>query len=156
MFEVNKYSIGATAAIMTSMGLIAGLTQGSDAKVAIVSGLLIIVVADNISDSFSIHMYRESEGASVKEVYLSTFGNFAMRFIVALSFAATVLVFQPRAAFMLSSLWGLLLLALFSYRISVSTGKPPWRSTIWHLCIACMVIISSKVLGSYVVSLVAR
>lgn len=48
--NINEFSIGATAAIITSMGLIAGLTQGYDARVGIITGLLIIAIADNISD----------------------------------------------------------------------------------------------------------
>ena len=99
---MNTFSIGATAAIITSMGLIAGLTQGANAKVGIITGLLIFAVADNISDSFSIHIYKESEGASSKEVSVSTFGNFAVRLLLVLTFASLVLFLPPNAALILT------------------------------------------------------
>jgi hypothetical protein len=60
MATINKFSIGATTAITTSMALIAGLTQGGNVKTGIITGLLIIAIADNISDSLGIHIYKES------------------------------------------------------------------------------------------------
>ncbi len=148
--NVNKFSMGATAAIITSMGLIAGLTQGADAKVGIITGLLIFAIADNISDSFSIHIYKESEGASVKEVSVSTFGNFAVRLLLVLTFAAIVLLLPPNAALIASSIWGMALLAILSHRIAKSRCIHPLRSITWHLAVALVVIVGSKFLGSWI------
>lgn len=152
----NRFSMGMTAAIMTSMALIAGLTQGGDAKVGIISGLLIIAIADNISDSFSIHMYCESEGASEASVRVSTFGNFAVRFVLVLTFALIVLLLPSNAALVVSSLWGLGLLGALSYRISLQRRTNPVRDTVAHLLVASLVIICSKVLGNIIVHLAAR
>ena len=156
MIDVNKFSIGATAAILTSMGVIAGLTQGMDTKVGIISGLLIIAIADNISDSFSIHIYSESEGASDKEVQISTFGNFAVRFILVLTFALIVLNFSPNTALIISSLWGLTLLTIISYRIALRRKINPVRGTVWHLVVAFLVIAGSKLLGSFILKIVTH
>jgi len=150
MININKYSIGATAAIITSMGLIAGLTQGFEEKSAIITGLLIIAIADNISDSFSIHMYKESEGASKKEINSSTIGNFITRFILALSFAVIILFLPPFTAFIVSSIYGLTLLAILSYLISQHKETQPFKEVAWHLLIAIFVIIGSKFLGSLI------
>ena len=81
MIEIKKISLGATSAIVTSMGLIAGLAHGSNAKTAIIGGLLVVGIADNISDSLGIHIYKESEGVNKQEIKSSTLGNFIVRFI---------------------------------------------------------------------------
>jgi VIT1/CCC1 family predicted Fe2+/Mn2+ transporter len=150
MININKYSIGATAAIITSMGLIAGLTQGIGEKSNIITGLLIIAIADNISDSFSIHMYKESEGASKKEINSSTIGNFITRFIIAFSFVLIIFFLPPFTAFIVSSIYGLVLLAILSYLISQHKESQPFREVAWHLVIAILVIAGSKLLGSLI------
>lgn len=150
MLSLHKFSMGATAAIITSMGLIAGLTQGIDAKEGIISGLFIIAIADNISDSFSIHIYSESEGASPKDVRISTLGNFAVRFLLVLTFALIVLVSAPRTALIVSSVWGLLLLVLLSYSIAQHRKLNPVRHSLWHVFVALLVIAGSRLLGNLI------
>ena len=153
MININKFSIGATAAIITSMGLIAGLTQGVDARLSIITGLLIVAIADNISDSFSIHIYKESEGASHKDVSSSTYGNFIVRLFLALTFVVIVLLFPPFIAFVVSSVWGLTLLAILSYMITKDREVSPLTMVIKHLITALVVIIGSKFLGNLILKL---
>jgi hypothetical protein len=57
----RRYSFGSTAAIVTSMGIIAGLHAAPIPRVSVLTSLLVIALADNVSDSLSIHMYQESE-----------------------------------------------------------------------------------------------
>lgn len=59
MRNLTRFAFGATAAIMTSMALIVGLGSANSGKTGIVGGLLIIAVADNLSDTLSIHIYEE-------------------------------------------------------------------------------------------------
>jgi hypothetical protein len=51
-------------------------------KVGIIGALLVIALADNMSDSFGIHFYQESECVGKREVWLSTFTNFFTRLLV--------------------------------------------------------------------------
>ncbi|MDP2933022.1 MAG: hypothetical protein Q8N81_02730 [bacterium] len=150
MVNINKFSIGATAAITTSMGLIAGLTQGDSARTGIITGLLIIAVADNISDSLGIHMYKESEGASKREINSFTYGNFIVRLFLAFTFVLIVLLFSSYVAFIISSIWGLILLAILSYLIAKSKKTNSVREVVWHLVVALIVIVGSKLLGNFI------
>jgi VIT1/CCC1 family predicted Fe2+/Mn2+ transporter len=156
MIHIDKFSIGGTAAIITSMGLIAGLTQGYNARASIITGLLIVAIADNISDSFSIHIYKESQGSSRREVNISTFGNFMIRLLTVLTFICIVLLFPPTAAFIISSVWGLVLLTMLSYIIAKNRGTRLLREIFWHLTVALLVIICSKLLGTFIVKTVAH
>ena len=54
MIDLRKFSFGAPAAIVTGMGLIVGLDAATAAKATIVSSLLIIGIADNLTDSLSV------------------------------------------------------------------------------------------------------
>jgi len=156
MMNINRFSIGATAAITTSMGLIAGLTQGEIAKTGIITGLLVIAIADNISDSLGIHIYKESEGASQQDINLHTYGNFIARLFLVFTFVLIVLLFPSRLALIVSSIWGLVLLAILSYLIAKIKKTSPLLEIVWHLIVALLVIAGSKLLGSLVLKTIVH
>ncbi len=148
--EINKISLGATSAIVTSMGLIAGLTHGDNAKTAIIGGLLVVGIADNISDSLGIHIYKESEGVNKQEIKSSTLGNFIVRLIITLLFVTVVLLFPPHIAYIVSSVLGMVLLSAMSYLIARIKMTHPLREVVNHLAIALIVIIGCKFLGDFI------
>jgi VIT1/CCC1 family predicted Fe2+/Mn2+ transporter len=65
-----------------------------------------------------------------------------------LTFAFIVYFFPPSIALVTSSLWGLFLLSFLSYRIALHRQANPLRHTLWHIGIALLIVISSKVLGN--------
>ena len=98
MIKPTRISFGGTAAIVTSMALIAGLDAAHAGRATMVSALLIAAVADNLTDSLSVHTYQESERLEQREAFVGTLTNFATRFIVCLSFVLiVVLCTVPRA-----------------------------------------------------------
>lgn len=147
MTNVGRFSIGTTAAVMTSMALVAGLAVSPATKATTITGLLIVAVADNVSDSFGIHVLKESEGASRREVNTSTFGNFTVRLVVAMTFVAIVYFLALTAALVVSSIWGMLILGVLSYAIARGAGTSPTSSIIRHLLIAMAVILGSWFVG---------
>ncbi len=59
MFNLRRVSFGAPAAIVTSMALIVGLDAATANKATVVGSLLIAGLADNLTDSLTIHIYQE-------------------------------------------------------------------------------------------------
>jgi len=49
-------SFGLTSGIITTLGLIVGLHSGTHSKIVVISGVLIIAIADSFSDAFGIHI----------------------------------------------------------------------------------------------------
>jgi VIT1/CCC1 family predicted Fe2+/Mn2+ transporter len=150
MINVSKYSLGSTAAIITSMGLIAGLSHGEGSKASTIASLMIIAVADNISDSLSLHIYKESEGTERKEIGSSVYGNFAARLVVVLTFVTLVVLLPANLAVICASVWGLALLTALSYSIALTKETQPHTEILWHLVVAVVVIIASRVLGLFI------
>ena len=70
--QIRNFSFGATAAIVTSMGLIIGLDAATATKATILSGLLIVAIADNLTDSLSVHIYQESERLEPRVAFHAT------------------------------------------------------------------------------------
>lgn len=146
----SRFSFGATASIITSLGMVIGLSKLSNARTSIVSGLLVIALADNISDSLGIHIYQESEGVGKKDVWLSTFTNFATRLLVTSVFIALVLFFPLRSAVILSTIWGLITLTIISYIIARTRKENLYLSILEHIGISVMVIILSNFLSEWI------
>lgn len=152
MFDVIvKYSLGSTAAIITSLGIVAGLGQNDSLKYIVIAGLLTFAIADNISDALGIHMYKESEGANKRTVLRATLGNFFTRLGVVLSFVAIVLLFNSTLAIIISAIWGLGLLSFISYKIALIKNSSPSREIIWHLVVSIVVVSASSVIGSLLI-----
>jgi VIT1/CCC1 family predicted Fe2+/Mn2+ transporter len=147
----TKFSFGATSAIITNLGLITGLRTGAYAKLSIIGGILIIALADNISDSLGIHIYQESECLKAKEVWLSTFTNFLSRILVSLSFISLVYFLPIKAAVVYSILWGLLLLTMMSYTIAKKRKVNPYLAVFEHVGIAILVIIATNFVGQLLI-----
>jgi VIT1/CCC1 family predicted Fe2+/Mn2+ transporter len=144
---LTKFSFGATCAIITNLGLIMGLYLMPNARFSIIAGILVVAVADNISDSFGIHIYQESEKRKQYEVWLSTFTNFLSRMLVSLVFILFILLLPMAIAVICSLAWGLLLLTVISYFIASNENSKPYLVVLEHLGIAALVIVVSKYLG---------
>ncbi len=149
--NLKNYIFGSTAAIITDISLIVGLGSVQTGKGAILGGLMTIALADNISDSLGIHMYKESEGYEGRLSLLATSLNFFSRLLVSCSFIIIVLLFSISHSIMISIVWGLLLLSLISYLIAKSNNDNTVLEIIKHLLIAVIVIAVSRYVG-YLIS----
>jgi VIT1/CCC1 family predicted Fe2+/Mn2+ transporter len=146
----TKFSFGATSGIITTLALIVGLDHWDNAKASIIGGIVLIALADNVSDSIGIHVYQESECLNQKEVWFSTLTNFLTRVLVSMSFIVPLLIFPLKTAVVLAVLWGLLLLSALTYIITRDQRKNPWLAIVEHLAIAAAVILASSFLGKWI------
>jgi vacuolar iron transporter family protein len=142
-FDLTKFSFGGTSAIITNLALIVGLNSTAYAKLNIISGLLIVAIADNISDTLGIHIYQESEGVKPVSVWISTFTNFFSRLLVSLGFVLIIIIFPINLATVISIIYGLLIMSTISYIIGISKKINPVKSIIEHLLITVLVIFLS-------------
>ena len=148
----TKFSFGATSAIITNLGIITGLDTLIHPKLSIIVGILTVALADNIADSFGIHIYQESECIDIKEVWFSTFTNFLTRILVSFTFVILVALLPISLAMPCSIFWGLALLAVMSYIIAKERKVNPYSAIFEHIIIAVLVIILSHFAGRYVIS----
>ena len=143
----TRFSFGSSSAIITNLGLIMGLDSGANAKYSILASILVIAIADNISDSFGIHMYQESERLNRAEVWISTSTNFVSRLLVSLGFMFLIYYLPLKTAVAFSLLYGLSLLMFLSYIIARDEKENPYFAMAEHLGIALLVIVLSELAG---------
>jgi VIT1/CCC1 family predicted Fe2+/Mn2+ transporter len=148
----TRFSFGATSAIITNLGIITGLDTLTHPKLSIIGALLVIALADNLSDSFGIHIYQESEHIAKKEVWLSTLTNFFTRLFVSSTFIILIIVLPIRLAAVCSVIWGLLILTVMTYTIAKQQKINPFSAIFVHLTIAFVVVVASNFIGGFVIS----
>lgn len=148
------FSFGLTSGIITTLGLMVGLHAGTHSRLAVIGGILTIAIADACSDALGVHVSEESEGRhTAVEVWQSTFFTFVAKFSVALSFMVPLLVFPLGRAIVVSVVYGLVLLGLFSYFIAKNGKEKPLGVVLEHILIAALVIFITHYVGDWIGSL---
>ncbi|MGB8952072.1 MAG: hypothetical protein WCC06_05320 [Candidatus Aminicenantales bacterium] len=148
------FSFGMTSATITTLGLMVGLHSGTHLKLAVVGGILIIAVADAFSDALGIHISEEVESKHTpKEIWLSTVSTFITKFVFTLTFLVPVLLFELSTAIIISIIWGLTMLGIFSFQIAREQKVASWKVVLEHLMIAFVVIIITHYLGDWISSM---
>jgi VIT1/CCC1 family predicted Fe2+/Mn2+ transporter len=148
----TRFSFGATSAIITNLGIITGMDTLTHPKLSIIGALLAIALADNLSDSFGIHMYQESEHLAKKEVILSTLTNFLTRLFVSFTFIFLIIVLPIQLAAVCLVTWGLLILTILTYTIAKHQKINPFSAIAVHLTIALVVVVTSNFIGAFAIS----
>ena len=148
--NLKNYIFGSSAAIITDVSLIVGLGSARASKGAILGGLLTIALADNISDSLGIHMYKESEGCEERLSLFATILNFLSRLLISLSFVAIVIALPISQSILIGIIWGLLLLTIISYLITRSNHDNTVSEIAKHVLVAIIVILLSRYVGNFI------
>lgn len=145
------FSFGLTSGIITTLGLIVGLHSATSSKIVVVGGIFIIAIADALSDSIGIHISEESENKhTTKEIWESTVSTFLSKFIFSMSFIIPMLLLSLSTAIIVSLVWGLSLICIFSYYTATLNKSKPWRAVLEHLIIALLVIAITHYVGAWV------
>lgn len=152
MIRPGRISFGGTAAIVTSMALIAGLEAANAGRASLISALLIAAVADNLTDSLSVHMYQESERFEQKDAFIGTLTNFGTRLIVCLSFVLIVVILPQHFAALWGIVWGLSLLAILTCILARYRRVSAISEVAKHLGVALIIIVVSGVVGRWIAS----
>lgn len=143
-------SYGGTAAIITSIGLVVGFVTATGSRGALVGSLLIVGLADNITDSLSIHVYQESEGLEGASAFRATVTNWTTRLLVTATFVILAVVAPRLWLAPAAILWGALLLGALTRALArqrhVSTG----RELGLHLSVAAVVVLLSWAIGTVI------
>lgn len=146
MKGVRRFAFGATAAVMTSMALIAGLGSANSTRTSIVTGLLILGIADNLSDTLGIHIHEES-GSQNPRVFGLSISNYFTRLAVVCSFIVLVLLLSADVARIAAVVWGVILLSVLTYFIARAREVHPVPEIAKHLAVAAGIIVLSQLIG---------
>ncbi|HSM31492.1 MAG TPA: hypothetical protein VK854_12410 [Woeseiaceae bacterium] len=142
---------GATSGVITTIGLIAGLHAGTKSATAVLGGILVIAVADALSDALGIHLAEEADpDATQHHIWAATVTTFLTKFVFAISFAIPVLLLPLWPAVVLSVVWGIFVISVLSYFIARTQQASPIAIIGEHVAIAMVVVVASHLIGAWV------
>jgi len=142
------FSFGLTSGIITTLGLMVGLHSGTHLETAVIGGILTIAIADAFSDALGVHVSQEYQDRHTqRSIWEATISTFLTKLVVALTFIVPVLLFDLLLAVVISIIWGLSLLSLFSYIIARREKNDPKKVVLEHLVIALIVIVIAHFVG---------
>jgi len=142
---------GATSGVITTIGLIVGLNAGTRSITAVLGGILVIAVADAMSDALGIHLAEEADpNTDNGHVWAATIMTFLTKFVFSISFAVPLLLLPLTTAVAVSVVWGLLVIVILSYFLARSQEESPVYIIGEHLGIAILVLVFSHYIGVWV------
>ena len=139
---------GLTSAVLTTLGLLIGLSSTTQNKTIIIGGILTIAIADAFSDGLGVHISQESDKKKKeRHIWRATFSTFFTKIIIGLTFLIPIIFFSLNMAIIVSIVYGLVLLSIFSYYISLFRKESAKKTIFEHLSIALVVIVATRVIG---------
>jgi VIT1/CCC1 family predicted Fe2+/Mn2+ transporter len=142
---------GATSGVITTIGLMTGLNSGTRSVAAVLGGILVIAIADALSDALGIHLAEESDPDTDHDhVWAATISTFFNKFLFAISFAVPVLLLPLDQAVIVSIIWGMLVVTVLSYFLARAQNASPVAIILEHLGIALLVVVLSHFIGAWV------
>ncbi|MCK4883279.1 MAG: hypothetical protein KAS30_00270 [Candidatus Diapherotrites archaeon] len=144
---------GLTSSIITTIGLMVGLSSATNLRIAVIGGVITIAIVDALSDAFAMHISEESTGdESARDIWASTFSTFGAKFFFAIIFIVPVLLLSLQTAIIVSIAMGLLLITVFSVWIAQSQNENPAKVVAEHLFIAIVVLVLAYFAGAWIAS----
>lgn len=144
-------SFGLTSAVITLLGLMVGLNSSTNSKKAVIGGVLIIAIADALSDATGIHISEESESKHTEaETWQSTFWTFLGKLIFGLTFVFPLIFFDLKKAVFLNILWGIILISFLSYFLAKIQKKKVFFVILEHFLILIFVIFLANFIGNFI------
>ena len=147
---------GVTTAVITSLGMIVGMHAATSSKLAVLAGIVVMAVADGLSDAIGLHTAEEAEVENgrrkhtPREIWLTTLFAFLSVFGFTLTFAIPILLFPLETAVFLAIAWGMLLLILLNFCIAKIRKENPLKIISEHVLLAIFVVIVSNLVGNLI------
>jgi VIT1/CCC1 family predicted Fe2+/Mn2+ transporter len=142
---------GATSGVITTIGLIVGLHAGTQSLVAVLGGILVVAIADALSDAMGIHLAQEADPDSTHDhIWAATIWTFLTKLVVALTFALPLLWLPLQTAVIVCVSWGLLVITLLSAYLAHIQRVKALTVITEHLGIAIVVVTVSYFIGIWV------
>lgn len=139
---------GLTSGVITTLGIIVGLHAGTRSKLAVLAGMVVLAVADALSDAIGIHISEEAEGEhATREIWEATLFTFSSKLAFSLTFVPLIVFLELSTAILASVVWGLFLIVIVSFYTAKLQNKNIYRTIAEHLLVTILVVVLAHYLG---------
>ena len=146
------FSFGLTSGIITTLGMMVGLSAGTHSRIAVIGGILVIAVGDALSDAMGVHISEEAvaDGYGKADIWRATLSTLVFKFIFASIFVVPVLLLSLEVAILVSIVIGLVLISIFSFVFALHQKVKPIHVVAEHVVITLLVIMLTHFVGVFV------
>lgn len=144
-------NFGIISGLITTLGLIIGLSQAGATRTVVMSAVLIIAFADAFSDALGIHL-SGTDGTKRLDLALwrSIILTFFAKLVVASTFLIPILIASTFVAMYISILWAVILLTVLSYYLARYDKTNVAKAIIKNLIIVIFVVAIALYIGKMV------
>ncbi len=143
-------TFGLTSGTITTLGLMIGLSSGTNTRGIVIGGILTIAIADSLSDALGIHISEEADHTrTTAQVWVATAATFLSK-LCAIIFVVPVLLFDLPTAITINLAWGISLITILSYYLARNQGAKPWKVILEHIAITILVVTLTHFLGKLI------
>lgn len=151
-------SFGLNSGVITTMGVLAGLSQATDNPMIIIITILSLAISDGIGEGYGIYISKKAENPNDKssDPMNSFISLLVVKFIICMSFLFPLLFSQDLTYFknlIWPLSWGLLLLLILDYQLSKIRKEKIQKYFVPHTILVLFVVaatkISSNILNKY-------
>jgi len=148
---------GLTSGVITTLGMTIGLHSGTHSKLAVEAGIIVLAMADALSDAMGIHVSEEAEMEhTTKEVWETSFFTLISKLFVTLTFLIPIQFLEELSTAILTSVfWGLFLITIFSFYMARSQKQNRYKVILEHIFIAALVVVLAHFLGDAIYEIFA-
>jgi VIT1/CCC1 family predicted Fe2+/Mn2+ transporter len=144
-------SFGMMSGVITTLGLMVGLYTGTQSRITVMGGIIIIALSDAFSDALGIHISEESENAhSPREIWAATAATFISKFLFSMIFILPVIRLDFSHAIIVSILMGCVFITTFSFFLARQQRISPWKVILEHLAVVVTVLVLTYNIGGWV------
>ena len=149
-------SFGLTSGVITSLGMIVGLHSATSSRLVVIAGIIIMAIADGLSDAAGVHISEESElekgtaKHTKKEIWVATIFTFISKLTFTLTFVIPFLILPLKSAVIVAIIWGILLLIFLNFAIAKIKQENSLMLISEHVLLALFVIVVSHYVGDLI------
>lgn len=149
-------SFGLTSGVITSLGMIVGLHSATSSRLVVIAGIIIMAIADGLSDAAGVHISEESElekgtaKHTQKEIWAATIFTFISKLTFTLTFVIPFLILPLKSAVIVAIIWGILLLIFLNFAIAKIKQENSLMLISEHVLLALFVIVVSHYVGDLI------
>jgi len=85
----------------------------------------------------------------MRSIWEATIATLLSKFVFALTFIAPIIFFELSKAVLISVIWGLSVLSVFTFIITKQQKKNPWIAVIEHLVFGLVVVLITFLVGNW-------
>ncbi len=148
--ELEGAAFGLTSGTITTLGVLIGVFFATESKFATIAAILIVAIADAVSDALGIYSAKETEkGVSQRAIWRVTQASFWAKFLVSAVFIIPVIFLSQLPAIVISQIAGFGLLFFLGVFVAKVRAKPPFVSAVEYVIVGLIVVFVTFLLGRF-------